>query len=86
MPRALGSDLRLLAKDPNQRYATATETLGALRTSLLEPEGGASAEAADAVAILDALSRGRLVGRAVELAGCASSGVAREGTGSRSFT
>ena len=69
MPRALEAViLRLLAKDPNQRFATATETLSALRTSLLEPDGGTSAEAADAVAILDALSRGRLVGRAVELA------------------
>src|SRR5687767_7614012 len=68
MPRALEAViLRLLAKDPNQRFATATETFSALSTSLLEPEGGTSAEA-DAVAILDALSRGRLVGRAVELA------------------
>jgi len=68
MPRALEAIiLRLLAKDPNQRFATATETLGALSNSLLEPEGGTSAEA-DAVAILDALSRGRLVGRAIELA------------------
>ncbi|HKO45335.1 MAG TPA: protein kinase [Pyrinomonadaceae bacterium] len=69
MPRALEAViLRLLAKDPNQRFATATETLTALRTSLSDPEGGTSTEAADAVAILDALSRGRLVGRAVELA------------------
>ena len=69
MPRALEAViLRLLAKDPNQRFATATETLAALRASLSEPDNGASGEAADAVAILDALSRGRLVGRAVELA------------------
>ena len=68
MPRALEAViLRLLAKDPNQRFATATETLSALSASLLEPEGGTAAEA-DAIAILDALSRGRLVGRAVELA------------------
>lgn len=68
MPRSLEAViLRLLAKDPNQRFATATETLNALRTSLLEPDGGTSVEA-DAVAILDALSTGRLVGRAVELA------------------
>ncbi len=69
MPRALEAViLRLLAKEPNQRFATATETLSALRASLLEPDGGTSGETADAVAILDALSRGRLVGRAVELA------------------
>src|SRR5918993_3387232 len=68
MPRALEAViLRLLAKDPDDRFATATDTLIALGTSLLEPDGGTS-ETADAVAILDALSRGRLVGRAVELA------------------
>src|SRR5688500_2153464 len=69
MPRGLEAIvLRLLAKDPEQRYSTATETLAALRTSLLEPDIAPSDEAAGAVAILDALSRGRLVGRAFELA------------------
>ena len=69
IPRSLEAViLRLLAKDPNQRFGTAMETMTALRAALLEPENGASTEAADAVAILDALSRGRLVGRSVELA------------------
>ena len=69
LPRALETViLRLLAKDPAQRFATAAETATALRNALggeaeeLE-EGGGSA-----VAILDALSRGRLVARGPELA------------------
>ena len=68
LPRAIETViLRLLAKDPAQRYATAAETADALHAAMdgvaeaLEEEGGA-------VAILDALSRGRLVGRAEELA------------------
>lgn len=69
LPRALEAViLRLLAKDPAQRFATAAETLAALRDSLLSPEVTTADDAADAVAILDALSRGRLVGRAFELA------------------
>jgi tetratricopeptide (TPR) repeat protein len=68
MPRALEAViLRLLAKDPDGRFATAADTLAALRGSL-EPDNGTSSETADAIAMLDALSRGRLVGRAVELA------------------
>ena len=60
--------LRLLAKDPAQRFATAAETATALRNALGErteelEEGGGSA-----VALLDALSRGRLVARGPELA------------------
>ena len=69
LPRPLETViLRLLAKDPEQRFASAVETSTALRASLsgqgeeLEQEGGS------AVAILNALSRGRLVARGVELA------------------
>jgi tetratricopeptide (TPR) repeat protein len=60
--------LRLLAKDPAQRFATAAETATALREALdaraeeLEEDGGST------VALLDALSRGRLVARGAELA------------------
>jgi tetratricopeptide (TPR) repeat protein len=69
MPRSLEAViLRLMAKDPGQRFATATDTLAALRSALKEPDIAPSDDGADAVAILDALSRGRLVGRAFELA------------------
>jgi tetratricopeptide (TPR) repeat protein len=60
--------LRLLAKDPAQRFATAADTASALRDALtgvteeLEGDGGS------AVAILDALARGRLIARGTELA------------------
>jgi tetratricopeptide (TPR) repeat protein len=68
LPRGLEAViLRLLAKDPSQRFATATETEAALRTSLTITEPVADDGSADAVAILDALSRGRLVGRSLEL-------------------
>jgi len=60
--------LRLLAKDPEQRFASAGETLEALRLSLLDKDSRISSDSAPSVAILDALSRGRLVGRANELA------------------
>jgi tetratricopeptide (TPR) repeat protein len=69
LPRALEAViLRLLAKDPSQRFADAAETAVALRQSLLDGEGAGSGNGADAVVILDALSRGRLVGRGTELA------------------
>jgi tetratricopeptide (TPR) repeat protein len=75
-PRALRSDLpraleaiilRLLAKDPAQRFASAAETSAALQASLTAIDGEADEESAATVAILDALSRGRLVGRIAEL-------------------
>ncbi len=77
-PRVLRPDLplaletiivRLLAKDPAQRFSTAAETRDALLASLQTDQNDvASSDAASAVAILDALSRGRLVGRTNELA------------------
>jgi len=76
-PRVLRSDLphaleriivRLLAKDPAQRFNSAAETRAALIASLETEDETITTEAAPAVAILDALSRGRLVGRHTELA------------------
>ena len=76
-PRVLRSDLpralellilRLLEKNPDARFQTAAEAAAALRRSLNQPGINDEADAAPAVAILDALSRGRLVGRATELA------------------
>jgi serine/threonine-protein kinase len=70
-PRVLRSDLppaleriiiRLLAKDPAQRFNSASETRAALITSLETEDETVTTEGAPAVAILDALSRGRLVG------------------------
>src|SRR5438876_7777122 len=69
LPRALEAViLRLLEKNPDARFASADETATALRHSLEQPGVGEETEAAGAVAILDALSRGRLVGRVAELA------------------
>jgi len=74
-PRVLRSDIppvletiivRLLAKDPAQRFASAAETRSALLESLKTES--APAEAAPVAAILDALARGRLIGRGAELA------------------
>ena len=58
--------LRLLAKDPAQRFATAEETATALRDSLGDTET-LDEGAGSAVALLDALSRGRLIARSSEL-------------------
>jgi tetratricopeptide (TPR) repeat protein len=60
--------LRLLAKDPAQRFGTAAETATALRSALGEPAVDFEEEAGSTVALLDALSRGRLVARGAELA------------------
>ena len=76
-PRVLRSDvpraleiliLRLLEKNPAARFQTATDVAAALRTCLDETAVEGDADAVPAVAILDALSRGRLIGRANELA------------------
>jgi tetratricopeptide (TPR) repeat protein len=76
-PRVLRSDLphaleqiiiRLLAKDPAQRFSSAAETRSALVAALEIGDETTTTEGAPAVAILDALSRGRLVGRNTELA------------------
>src|SRR6266542_3051114 len=67
LPHALEAIiLRLLAKNPAQRFATAGETCAALRLSLAATDS-AEEDSPAAVAILDALSRGRLVGRTAEL-------------------
>ena len=75
-PRVLRADLprkfesiilKLLAKDPNQRFSSAAETKLALIEALSDKEDADDGSAASSVAILDALSRGRLVGRANEL-------------------
>ena len=75
-PRVLRSDLprklealilKLLAKDPNHRFNCASETRAALVDSLSDIDGSEDPAAASNVAILDALSRGRLIGRATEL-------------------
>src|SRR6266511_2907551 len=68
LPRALEAViLRLLEKSPAQRFATAVATAAALRESLAATETAGDAATVAAVAILDALSRGHLVGRAAEL-------------------
>jgi tRNA A37 threonylcarbamoyladenosine biosynthesis protein TsaE len=75
-PRVLRPDLppaleavivRLLAKDRAQRFSSAAETRAALLDSLKSKDEQAATDSAPAVAILDALSRGRLVGRTEEL-------------------
>lgn len=75
-PRALRPDLprafeavilRLLEKSPSARFATAAETAAALRESLSKTDIDNDDQTGATVAILDALSRGRLVGRIEEL-------------------
>src|SRR5262249_1589484 len=60
--------LRLLQKNPVDRFSSARETAGALAEALVATDTVAEIEQVDSVAILDALSRGRLVGRVAELA------------------
>src|SRR5581483_4684894 len=68
LPRAFEAViLRLLEKNPDARFPSAAETAAALRRALDQVAEGEEPEAAAAVAILDALSRGRLVGRTAEL-------------------
>ena len=76
-PRVLCSEIppaletvivRLLSKDPAQRFRTASETRTALLDSLKSKDESVPTDSAPAVAILDALSRGRLIGRNAELA------------------
>lgn len=68
LPRALETIIvRLLAKDPAQRFGSATETRAALVDSLNAKDEPTATGSAPAVAILDALARGRLVGRNAEL-------------------
>ena len=71
LPRAIETIiLRLLAKDPAQRFQTAAETATALTEALRgsDEELDEDSDGGSAVAILDALARGRLVARGPELA------------------
>ena len=69
LPRALELlILRLLEKNPDARFQSAAEVAAALRRAFDEPAIDEDTQATPGVAILDALSRGRLVGRAIELA------------------
>ena len=68
LPRALEAIIvKLLAKDPAQRFSSAAETREALLECLSGKDEVAPTDSAPAVAILDALSRGHLVGRQAEL-------------------
>src|SRR5262245_15057918 len=69
LPRALEAViLRLLQKSPAERFASAPETAAALRESLVTTGAAPDTDSPATVAILDALSRGRMVGRTAELA------------------
>jgi tetratricopeptide (TPR) repeat protein len=63
-----GIILRLLEKDPADRFRSAAEVKAALADSLLTSVGVDETELTGTVAILNALSRGRLVARSDELA------------------
>ncbi len=68
IPRALEAViLKLLAKSPSERYGSAAEVRAALTRSLDSTAIAAEQETNPAVVLLDALSRGRLVGRVQEL-------------------
>jgi len=69
LPRPLeAAILKLLAKDPSGRFATAGDAGRALRGSLDAGPTASADEPVAAIALLDALSRGRLVSRDEELA------------------
>ncbi len=69
LPRALETIiLKLLSKEPVQRFATASEVREALRRARETPDAIDDEQSQAAVAILDALARGHLVGRTEELA------------------
>src|SRR5262249_47355597 len=59
--------LRLLQKNPVDRFSSARETAAALADSLVLSDRVEESEGVDTIAILDALARGRLVGRTAEL-------------------
>ena len=74
-PRAVRSDiprgleaviLKLLAKSPSERFARSTDVRDALARSLDSTEIPSTSETNAAVVMLDALSRGQLVGRVQE--------------------
>jgi tetratricopeptide (TPR) repeat protein len=69
LPRELESLIvRLLAKTPEERYASASEVRGTLAGVTAEPSAEAApVETSDRVALLRQLARGRLVGRRAEL-------------------
>ena len=83
LPPALDAAIvRLLAKQPAQRFATAAEAKEALSRSLSLDSTPARADAPASLAILEALSRGKLVGRGEELSEARELWRrAREGTG-----
>jgi eukaryotic-like serine/threonine-protein kinase len=63
LPRALEAIIvRLLQKNPAERYATATETATVLRKSLVMTSAAGDSESVATIAILDALSRGGWLG------------------------
>ena len=59
--------LRLLAKDPRERYDSARQVMEALQSAASAALTTQQAEPADAVALLNQLARGRMVGRRGEM-------------------